>query len=76
VEDQGPGIPAADRDRVWEGYYRLQRETRSGVAGSGIGLAVVRSLATDMQGRSWVEDADQGGARFVIELASGEGETA
>ena len=76
VEDQGPGIPAADRDRVWEGYYRLQRETRSGVAGSGIGLAVVRSLATDMQGRSWIEDADQGGARFVIELASGEGETA
>jgi signal transduction histidine kinase len=74
VEDQGPGIPLADRDRVWEGYYRLQREARSGVAGSGIGLAVVRSLATDMQGRSWIEDADRGGARFVIELASGEGE--
>lgn len=74
VEDQGPGIPEADRERVWEGYYRLQRETRSGVAGSGIGLAVVRSLANDMQGKSWIEDADQGGARFVIELASGEGD--
>ncbi len=74
VEDQGPGIPEVDRERVWEGYYRLQRETRSGVAGSGIGLAVVRSLASDMQGKTWIEDADQGGARFVIELASGEGD--
>ena len=73
VEDQGPGIPAADRDRVWEGYYRLQRESRTGVAGSGIGLAVVRSLASDMQGRTWIEDTDRGGARFVIELSAAEG---
>jgi signal transduction histidine kinase len=75
VEDQGPGIPAPDRERVWEGYYRLPREARTGVAGSGIGLAVVRSLANDMQGRTWVEDADQGGARFVIELTATEGES-
>ncbi|HWA57818.1 MAG TPA: HAMP domain-containing sensor histidine kinase [Gemmatimonadales bacterium] len=74
VEDQGPGIPAEDRERVWEGYYRLQRETRAGVAGSGIGLAVVRSLTTDMQGRTWIEDGEEGGARFVVELAATGGE--
>jgi signal transduction histidine kinase len=73
VDDQGPGIPLGDRDRVWQGYYRLQRETRSAVAGSGIGLAVVRSLATEMGGRTWVEDTDTGGARFVVELATGNG---
>ena len=73
VDDQGPGIPLGDRDRVWQGYYRLQRETRSAVAGSGIGLAVVRSLASEMGGRAWVEDTDTGGARFVVELASGSG---
>jgi signal transduction histidine kinase len=73
VDDQGPGIPLGDRDRIWQGYYRLQRETRSAVAGSGIGLAVVRSLATEMGGRTWVEDTDTGGARFVVELASGNG---
>jgi signal transduction histidine kinase len=73
VEDQGPGIPPDDRDRVWEGYYRLQREQHSAVAGSGIGLAVVRSLATDMGGKTWIEDTDTGGARFVVELASGDG---
>jgi signal transduction histidine kinase len=58
---------------VWQGYYRLQREARSAVAGSGIGLAVVRSLATEMGGRAWVEDTDTGGARFVVELASSNG---
>lgn len=73
VEDQGPGIPLDDRERVWEGYYRLQRERHSAVAGSGIGLAVVRSLATDMGGKTWIEDTDTGGARFVVELASGNG---
>ena len=45
VDDQGPGIPLEDRERVWKGFYRLHRESRSAVAGSGIGLAVVRSLA-------------------------------
>jgi signal transduction histidine kinase len=41
------------------------------VAGSGIGLAVVRSLATEMGGKTWIEDADTGGARFVVELETG-----
>ena len=71
VEDQGPGIPLEDRERVWDGYYRLQRERQSAVAGSGIGLAVVRSLTDEMEGRAWIEDTDTGGSRFVIELTSG-----
>jgi signal transduction histidine kinase len=73
VEDQGPGIPVDDRERVWKGYYRLQREAGSAVAGSGIGLAVVQSLTTDMGGRSWIEEGAAGGARFVVELDSGDG---
>jgi signal transduction histidine kinase len=72
VDDQGPGIPFDDRERVWEGYFRLQRDSRVAVAGSGIGLAVVRSLATEMGGKTWIEDADTGGARFVVELDSGD----
>jgi signal transduction histidine kinase len=71
VDDQGPGIPFEDRERVWEGYFRLQREARHAVAGSGIGLAVVRSLASEMGGRAWIEDADTGGARFIVELDNG-----
>ncbi len=70
VDDQGPGIPLEDRERVWKGFYRLQRESRSAVAGSGIGLAVVRSLATDLGGHTWVEETETGGARFIVELDS------
>jgi signal transduction histidine kinase len=76
VDDQGPGVPVEDRERVWQGYYRLKREANSAVAGSGIGLAVVRSLVTDMGGNAWVEDAEAGGARFVVELETGNGESA
>ncbi|NOT08318.1 MAG: HAMP domain-containing histidine kinase [Gemmatimonadales bacterium] len=72
VDDQGAGVPRDDRERIWEGYYRLQREAHSAVAGSGIGLAVVRALTAEIGGKAWVEDAPAGGARFVIELAAAE----
>ncbi len=70
VDDCGPGIPHSDRERVWERFWRLKRDRGTAVAGSGIGLAVVRELATLHNGRAWVEDAppEAGGARFVIEL--------
>jgi signal transduction histidine kinase len=69
VEDLGPGIAPADRARVWEPYVRLQHSP--GVAGSGIGLAVVRELSAAHGGACWVEEGTAGGARFVIELPEG-----
>jgi signal transduction histidine kinase len=68
VEDQGPGIPAADRERIWDRFWRLERDRGSAVAGTGIGLSVVRELAALHGGRVWAEDAPGRGARFVIEL--------
>jgi signal transduction histidine kinase len=68
VDDQGPGIPAPDRERVWEQFWRLERDRGSAVAGTGIGLSVVRELVALHGGRAWVEDAPGAGARFVIEL--------
>jgi signal transduction histidine kinase len=80
VEDQGPGIPAADRDRVWEPYVRLDRDVEGATGGSGIGLAVVRELVTLHGGRTWLEDGRSGtGTRVVIELPAmppGSGESA
>ncbi len=67
VEDSGPGVPAGFRERIWERFARLERDVDSSVAGSGIGLAIVRELVEAQGGRCWVEDAD-GGARFVVEL--------
>ena len=68
VQDQGPGVPAADRERIWDQFWRLERDRGSSVAGTGIGLSVVRELATLHRGRAWVEGAPGGGARFVIEV--------
>jgi signal transduction histidine kinase len=69
VEDQGPGIPAADRDRVWEPYVRLDRDVEGATGGSGIGLAVVRELVALHGGRTWLEEGASGsGTRVVIEF--------
>jgi len=68
VDDQGPGIPERDRDAVWLPFTRLDRDANSAIAGSGIGLAVVRDLLLMHGGRCWVERAPGGGARVVLEL--------
>ena len=68
VEDRGPGVPAADRERIWQRFARLDRDVDSAVAGSGIGLAIVRDLVLAHGGRCWVENAAEGGARFLVEL--------
>jgi signal transduction histidine kinase len=68
VEDQGPGIAPRDRERVWLPFFRLERDVGSAVAGSGIGLAVVRDLVTLHGGRVRVEEAVGGGARLLLEI--------
>jgi signal transduction histidine kinase len=68
VDDLGPGVPVEARERVWDRFWRLHRDRGSVVAGTGIGLAVVKELATLHRGRVWCDEAEAGGARFVIEL--------
>lgn len=69
VEDQGPGIPHEERQRVWEPYVRLNRDAEASTGGSGIGLSVVRELVALHGGRTRVESAPGGrGARIVVEL--------
>jgi signal transduction histidine kinase len=68
VEDGGPGIPAAERERIWEPFHRLDRDANSAVAGSGIGLALVRNLTVAHGGHVFVADGMGGGSRFTIEI--------
>jgi signal transduction histidine kinase len=67
VEDDGPGVPEADRERIWQPYVRLDRARRSSIAGTGIGLAVVRELVVRSGGSCRVERGPHG-ARFVVVL--------
>jgi len=72
VRDRGPGVPADDRDRIFE---RFQRGTSASAgAGFGLGLAIGRELAIRMGGTLELDaDADQG-ARFVLRLPANEPE--
>jgi len=68
VEDEGPGIPPADRERVFEHFQRLERDRQSAVAGTGIGLSVVKDLVGRHGGTCWITTGDRGGAKFIVEL--------
>ncbi|HUF25552.1 MAG TPA: HAMP domain-containing sensor histidine kinase [Gemmatimonadaceae bacterium] len=69
VEDEGPGIPPHERERVWKPFVRLERNgTHGGEAGSGIGLAVVHDAVEAMGGRAWIEGGEGAGTRVVVRL--------
>jgi signal transduction histidine kinase len=68
VDDDGPGIPPTDRDRVFERFTRLDDSRTRDQGGTGLGLAVVRSIVTRHGGRVWAERSPLGGARLTIVL--------
>jgi len=68
VDDDGPGIPLADRDRVFDRFTRLDEGRSRDAGGMGIGLAMVRTIADRHGGSVTIGDAPLGGARFVVRL--------
>ena len=68
VDDEGPGVAPAERERVWLPFYRSDGDATAATGGSGLGLAVVRDLVRRHGGRTWIERAPTGGARAVVEL--------
>ena len=68
VEDEGPGVPARDRERIFERFVRLDRDRASERAGAGIGLAVARELVRQHGGTIRAEGGARGGARFVVRI--------
>lgn len=73
VDDAGPGIPAGDRDRVFERFATGGGPRRSG-SGSGLGLALVRETARRHGGAVWCAESSAGGARFVLRLPAAQEE--
>ena len=64
VADRGPGVPAEERDRIFERFYRGR--VRGSEGGFGLGLAIGRELAERMGGTLTLEDRSGGGTRFTL----------
>ncbi|WP_458524662.1 ATP-binding protein [Onishia taeanensis] len=75
VEDNGPGIAAEERERVFEKFHQLEQQgashggARGRPRGSGLGLPISRGIVNQLGGQLWVEDAASlGGASLIMEL--------
>jgi signal transduction histidine kinase len=65
VEDSGPGVPAADRERVFDPFFT----TKPPGSGTGLGLAIVQRIVDEFGGVIWVDEGREGGAAFRVYLA-------
>lgn len=72
VDDDGPGVPAEERERIFDRLY-TGRGTPSRKIGTGIGLAVVRELTSAMGGHVSCEPREEGGTRFVVRIPAAPG---
>jgi two-component system sensor histidine kinase KdpD len=70
IVDRGPGVPPAEKARIFEPFYRgpSRSDAASGHRGSGLGLAIVRGFVEANGGRVWVESLPGQGSTFVVEL--------
>lgn len=73
VTDCGMGIPAADLERVFERFYRVDRARSRQTGGTGLGLAIVRHVANNHRGQVLVESVEGEGSTFTLRLPSGAG---
>jgi two-component system phosphate regulon sensor histidine kinase PhoR len=69
VLDEGPGIPEADLQRVFERFYRVDKARSRETGGTGLGLSIVRHLADLHAGEVFAENRPGGGAAFAVKLS-------
>jgi two-component system phosphate regulon sensor histidine kinase PhoR len=71
VTDDGPGIPAEARERIFERFYRVDRARSRETGGTGLGLAIVKHIVQAHGGEVWVKSEPGQGASFYFTLPSG-----
>jgi len=70
VSDNGIGIPADRRQRLFEEFYRAHGETVSDASGTGLGLSIVRETVESIGGRAWAEFPSDEGSVFALSIPS------
>ena len=73
IEDEGPGVPEADLERVFEPFVRLEASRSRDTGGSGLGLAIARSIVRGHGGDVHLENRTEGGLRATVALPGAEG---
>jgi two-component system OmpR family sensor kinase len=68
IEDDGPGIPADQRERIFDRFYRTDSARDRASGGTGLGLAIVRAIAQAHAGHVTAGETTEGGARIEVEL--------
>ncbi len=68
VLDRGPGVPEAERERIFEAFYRMGNEATRTSTGTGLGLHLVDLQSRALGGRAWVEARSGGGSIFKVRL--------
>jgi signal transduction histidine kinase len=75
VDDSGPGIPTSERENVWKPFFRVGGTLDDSTGGAGLGLAIVRDLATGMDAQVDLSPRADGGTRFTLSLHSSQNGT-
>lgn len=75
IHDNGKGIPASDRELVFDKFYQVRNQTRRKPSGSGLGLAISKNIIQMHKGQIWIEENPGGGTKisFTLPLYQAEG---
>ena len=73
IEDDGPGIPEADLERVFEPFVRLEESRSRDTGGTGLGLAIARTIVRGHGGDIRLENREGGGLRATVALPGVDG---
>ncbi len=69
VADNGPGIPPKQQNQIFQVFRRVENATMAKVEGKGVGLALVKSVMTNYDGRAWVQSEPGEGAEFFVTMS-------
>ena len=73
VEDQGPGIPEEDLERVFDRFFRVDKARSRAAGGTGLGLSIVSDTVRRRGGTVWAKNRPEGGAVFTVQWNAVEG---